>query len=142
MNTALSRIALVTALAGASLLAGCANGSFHPGLSIGLGIGSGGRLGGGVSVSTPIGNPGGPVVGNIGIGTGSYGSGVGIGIGMGGSTVLSQPAETQPASLPARTGMELPADWAPVSGKAVVVNQAPAGSAFRDWPWGVQRVAP
>ncbi|MEZ7827844.1 MAG: hypothetical protein QMB72_09560 [Brachymonas denitrificans] len=147
MKTTAHRILLTTALAGATLLAGCANGSFHPGLSVGLGIGSGGRVGGGVSISTPIGNPGGPVVGNIGIGAGSGGGGVGIGIGMGGSTVLNQPAvdSPPPARLPARTDGAAPADWAPVSGKAVTsqtVNQAPAGSAFRDWPWGVQRVSP
>lgn len=147
MKTAVSRLFIATTLASASLLAGCANGTFYPGLSIGLGIGSGGRVGGGVSISTPIGNPGGPVIGNIGIGAGSHGGGVGVGIGMGGSTVLgpSTVESPPPAALPARSGSTLPADWAPVSGKSVTAsagNEAPAGSAFRDWPWGVQRVAP
>ena len=147
MKTAVSLKVLAAALAGAGLLAGCANGTLYPGLSIGLGIGSGGHVGGGVSISTPIGNPGGPVVGTIGVGAGSHGGGVGVGIGMGGSTVLNQPTveNPQPSTLPARTGTTVPADWAPVTGKVVtsqVVNEAPTGSAFRDWPWGVQRVAP
>ena len=66
---------------------------------------------------------------------------------MRGRPRLTPPAvdSPPPARLPARSDGAAPADWAPVSGKAVTsqtVNQAPAGSAFRDWPWGVQRVSP
>lgn len=148
MTSPASRIFLGAALAGSALLTGCAsNGAWlTPALSIGLGIGSGGRVGGGISLGTAIGLPGSPVVGNIGIGAGSHGGGVGVGIGMGmGGGVATggeqaAPVNAQPATLPARADTPVPAEWVPISGRSVV-NQAPAGSAFSDWPWGVQRAS-
>lgn len=124
---------------------------------VNIGVGSGGGWGG-VTMSTPIGSPTSPVSGTIGLGRGSggwgWGSGVGVGVSMGGSTVLNRSDDNAPAdTLPAPAGtpvQQAPAGvWSPVtqggtaqSPQAQVVNEAPEGSAFRNWPWGVQRVSP
>ena len=60
---------------------------------------------------------------------------------------MDEELEPQAASTPVQ---QAPAGvWSPVtqSGtvqpqQAQVVNEAPEGSAFRNWPWGVQRVSP
>ncbi len=139
------------AIAGVALLAGCANGSgFNPALTVGLGTGwNWGGIGGGVTV--PLGG-GTPSVG-VGVGTGGHIGDVGVGVGLGGSVPLGTPqprtvpVNQPPTQLPQPAGAPVatPADWSPVQGTgpavpAAAVNQAPPGSAFRDWPWGVQVV--